>query len=945
MINVLKSMNEKNNKQKKYFPANLQCRRLSNYLVLILLLFVPSAYAATSAGNISFSTNGQSMWGPAGADIDTTFTVFQLPLNAGGSRSSSRGYGGFDFGYDVSASTNGSIGMDFSLAGTGQVDVNYGGAVTIGYPDARQFQKGSAVTITTALSENSRHIRTSSANIVKDLSMRADLDLEANMGLTIFGHDINFLDLHFDTAWIDPNLGFSLLRIDPLNLKVDLLKIPGLSLDIPGLSPALPAGNIAIENGPVRSGCGQRMISGSISAPAVDIDMDFTAGAGVLTAAVENKFVDLTLDLDAIVTKVVDKKLPSDSPHKGAVPCYVHGEASVSVAGYHYNPSYDTLDMKLDLDISERREFTFDPAVWITLNFSSPVDYCVTNAGQPVPALTDPCWKTAQSIATFEVGRSIHVMYPGDPSPDSVTVAPSFSLSNTFRNKTLFRFQEPLNVKAMRVDLDVGRIVVIPEVCFPEVCVPAVTIPGECIPLIGCSPDIEITPAYCTPAYCTPEVAFPGFGQIGPLYSTNIATSVQNQVLTAFDETWALGGFQPSHVNGNLFTMLPKLSQTIIVTTHPPDSAVYNSSFTVTATGGGSGLPVVISGSEGCSGTGNNTATITMTSGTAACVVRYNQAGNFDYNPAPEVIDTVTALKATTVTSLDATVDFSSVPPSVTSTAIVTSSAGIPPGTVTFMVGGSNLAGCVSVPMVSGVATCSATTLPPGIYDITAGYSGNADYLAGTSDTVRVITQGKMSRHSHYLSPEGWILRAYTKADAPNEVYLEVMDMDNNVVDPSGMAGMTDNPMLIASDAVDPEVSLGLDKASRTARVVYTAAGGRQMVSVARIMGATARIDVTPNPVLFGNVLPGSVKNKTITVTNVGVKPLHITSLGTTVDPFRTVGGTCAVGAPVAVGGSCTTVVMFIPIVAKAYDGSFLISSDGGNVNVRLIGTVIHGVQ
>ncbi|MBI5634839.1 MAG: Ig-like domain repeat protein [Nitrospirae bacterium] len=942
MINFLKSMNEKSNKQKNYFRATLQYRRLSNYLVLILLLFVPSAYAATSAGNISFSTTGQSMWGPVEANIDTTFTVFQLPLNAGGSRSSSAGYGGFDFGYDVSADTNGSIGMDFSLAGTGQVDVNYGGTVTIGFPDARQFQKGSAVTITTALSESSRHIKTSSSNMIEDLSMRADLDLEANMGLTILGHDVNFLDLHFDTAWFfDPNIEFSLFKIDPPNLKVDFLQIPGLP-ELPGLSAALPAGNVAIENGPVRSGCGQRMISGSISAPAVDIDMDFTAGAGVLTAAVENKFVDLILDLDAIVTKVVDKKLPSDSPHKGAVPCYVHGEASVNVAGYHYNPSYDTLDMKLDLDISERREFTFDPAVWVTLNFSSTVDYCVTNAGQPVPALADPCWKTAQSVATFEVGRSIHVMYPGDPSPDSVTVTPSFSLTNTFRNKTLFRFQEPLNVSAMRVDLDVNRIVVIPRVCFPEVCFPAVTIPGECIPLIGCSPDIEITPAYCTSAYCTPEVAFPGFGQIGPLYSTNIATSVQNQVLTAFDETWALGGFQPSHVNGNLFTMLPRLNQTITVTTNPPASAVYNSSFTVTATGGGSGLPVVISGTDGCSGTGNNSATITMTSGTTACVVRYSQAGNFDYNPAPEVIDTVVALKAVTVTSLDATVDFSSRPPSVTSTAIVTSSAGTPAGTVTFMVNGSNLDGCVSVPVVSGVATCTATTLPPGIYDITAGYSGNADYLASTSDTVHVITQGKMSRHSYYLSPEGWILRAYTKSDAPHEVYLEVLDTTGNIVDASLISGMTGNPMLIASDAVQPEVSLGLDKADRRARLVYTSARGRQIVSVTGIMGATARIDVTPTPVLFGNVLTGSVKKKTITVRNVGVKPLQITSLGTTGDPFRIVGGTCSVGVPVAVGGSCTIVVKFIPTLPVAYDGSFMISSDGGNVNARLIGT---GVQ
>ena len=38
-----------------------------------------------------------------------------------------------------------------------------------------------------------------------------------------------------------------------------------------------------------------------------------------------------------------------------------------------------------------------------------------------------------------------------------------------------------------------------------------------------------------------------------------------------------------------------KADQTITVTTHAPASAVYNTSFTVAATGGGSGNPVTFS--------------------------------------------------------------------------------------------------------------------------------------------------------------------------------------------------------------------------------------------------------------------------------------------------------------------------------------------------------------
>src|SRR5206468_5597064 len=66
-----------------------------------------------------------------------------------------------------------------------------------------------------------------------------------------------------------------------------------------------------------------------------------------------------------------------------------------------------------------------------------------------------------------------------------------------------------------------------------------------------------------------------------------------------------------------------KAGQTIIVTTHAPASAVFGSGFSVAATGGGSGNAVTFSSGGGCSNTG---ADFTMTSGTNACSVKYDQA-------------------------------------------------------------------------------------------------------------------------------------------------------------------------------------------------------------------------------------------------------------------------------------------------------------------------------
>ncbi len=81
-------------------------------------------------------------------------------------------------------------------------------------------------------------------------------------------------------------------------------------------------------------------------------------------------------------------------------------------------------------------------------------------------------------------------------------------------------------------------------------------------------------------------------------------------------------------------------AQTITFTTNPPASASNKSSFTVAATGGGSGNAVIFTSSGACSNSG---ATYTMTSATGTCSVIANQAGNSNYAAATTVTKTVTA--------------------------------------------------------------------------------------------------------------------------------------------------------------------------------------------------------------------------------------------------------------------------------------------------------------
>lgn len=95
------------------------------------------------------------------------------------------------------------------------------------------------------------------------------------------------------------------------------------------------------------------------------------------------------------------------------------------------------------------------------------------------------------------------------------------------------------------------------------------------------------------------------------------------------------------------YTVTVKQAQTITVDSpHVPGNSVYGSSFPVAAHSD-SGLGVVITASGGCAGGGTGTANISVTSGSTACVVKFNQAGNASFAAATEVTETSLTQKAT----------------------------------------------------------------------------------------------------------------------------------------------------------------------------------------------------------------------------------------------------------------------------------------------------------
>jgi MBG domain (YGX type)/Bacterial lectin/PASTA domain len=118
-----------------------------------------------------------------------------------------------------------------------------------------------------------------------------------------------------------------------------------------------------------------------------------------------------------------------------------------------------------------------------------------------------------------------------------------------------------------------------------------------------------------------------------PALSTNAiqGSNVGGYTITISTGSLAAANYSFLFVNGTL--TIQQASQTIKLT-GVPVTAAFNSQFTVGATGGASGNPVLLTSSGSCTNSG---ATFTMTNSTGPCSVIANQLGNNDYTPAQTI--------------------------------------------------------------------------------------------------------------------------------------------------------------------------------------------------------------------------------------------------------------------------------------------------------------------
>ena len=168
------------------------------------------------------------------------------------------------------------------------------------------------------------------------------------------------------------------------------------------------------------------------------------------------------------------------------------------------------------------------------------------------------------------------------------------------------------------------------------------------------------------------------------------------------------------------------IAQTISFTV--PSPVTYGSApITLSATGGASGNPITFSI---LSGPGSITGSTLTINGAGSVVVAANQAGNATYAAAAQVTQSIVVNPASAAIAVASSASTVLAQNAVTLTATVSSPAGVPTGTVSFLDGTTPLGpGTLS----GGVATLTTSSLAVGMHSISAVYSGGTNFAAATS--------------------------------------------------------------------------------------------------------------------------------------------------------------------------------------------------------------------
>lgn len=489
---------------------------------LVALEWPPPTLGAQTPGatvpvahTMTFSTSGQSMWGPANApsNIDFTITLFDEGWSEGGSTSNIADALGTQWGGSIGGSTSGAVGLSFRIfdIGTGDVRADYPVRVVLDVPEPNSFRAGETVTIGTRFELlPGWSLATSPPGGTLAINGRFGTSLSATGKVCFFGCSNSFDLLPRVNIPTDP---FELLRVS----SQGGITFPAvLPLPRPPELQTLPYQFGALLD-PIGGALG---FEGPVDAPRVATAAALGGDGRSIVAAGTHRFLDLSVDLDQYLTLV------------GVPPLGVQtNEALNLVTGASFG--YDIADLALLLGISKRQTFTLIPRVTLTATFPQPVSFAVIDPdGATVHAGTG-------ETVTFDVGHSLRIDVPAGVS--ALAGTPTYELRNRFRSASSFEFDERLVLSAGRFELKTPSKSVTSETTSTVCSLPwLAAVASICNALGGVLETITHVVTSTAPAVNV---------NLGPLAQETLVDEVQTAPLfpaSGGAGEWELQGFQPS---------------------------------------------------------------------------------------------------------------------------------------------------------------------------------------------------------------------------------------------------------------------------------------------------------------------------------------------------------------------------------------------------------------
>jgi hypothetical protein len=297
--------------------------------------------------------------------------------------------------------------------------------------------------------------------------------------------------------------------------------------------------------------------------------------------------------------------------------------------------------------------------------------------------------------------------------------------------------------------------------------------------------------------------------------------------------------------------------------------------------------------------------TSTLAVGTHQITATYG--GNVDFSASTSLAVAQFVQASPTNTALSSGLALANFSQSVAFTATVTSGTpGTPTGTVNFMNGTTSIGSSI---LSNGVATLSTSTLNAGAYNITAVYSGDADYAPSTSSPVSQIVQ-KVNTTTALSSP--------TAANLNQSVTLTATITQGTTGTPTGTVNfMDDGARLIGSPSL---TSGGVATLSNTT----LAAGTHNITAVyagdtnfnASTSTGVSLVVTAPDFSLSPSapslsVMPGASATSTIAIKPVGGLDPSTVVLSCSISPAASPSATCSLGG-ISVANSTGTSTLTI---------------------------------